>query len=96
MARLLVSSTVRIDIEIPDFSGGFIDPSAQTLDIYDPNGAKKKTYSQGDADYVRDSQGKYHCNYPVPSNGVKGLWLMDWNATVGALPEHRIGYFVVV
>jgi len=96
MARILVQSTIRIDIEITDFNGAYIDPSMQTLEIYDPNGNKKETYSQGDPDYIRDGAGKYHCNYSSPSDAARGLWRIDWKATVGGLSEHRESNFVVV
>jgi len=95
MARIYVHSSIRINIEVTDFKEALTDPSMQILKIYDPAGTLKATKNQGDPGYIRDSQGKYHYDFPTASDAVKGIWSIEWDATIGDLPEHGEAEFVV-
>jgi hypothetical protein len=75
-----VGDTAEITAEFTNDAGVYIDPSALSLKITDPDGAVVTRIYQDTTHIVRDEVGKFHCNHPVDKQGT---WEFEW-VTSGA------------
>lgn len=70
-------TAIRINIEVKDYNGGYMDPATLKISIIDPAGTTKIN----EATPIKDDTGKYHYNYQSAESDVKGNYLVKPAAT---------------
>ena len=93
-------TSVRVEAQIQDFDSTpdnpiYIDPTSNSLKIYDDDGAVVMTLT---TTIVRDGVGLYHVDFQISAGTLYeiGKWRGDWTATYGSLPSIGRVYFNVV
>jgi len=86
----LTDDTVRIQATITDFDGALLDPTSDTVVIYDPSGTNMGTYTT-----TQVGTGTYRVDYGIPSSGTAGFWKVSWKILSGTYPAREIAYFHV-
>jgi hypothetical protein len=67
--------------KIPDINDPLVDPSALSIRIDKPDGTSETFVYGTDAEVVRDTLGKYHCDYIPEMEGTHTwIWLPTGNA----------------
>lgn len=84
-----VGDAVRFSVTFQDLNGTNVDPDTVVFKTKNPAGTIS-TYTYGsDAEVVKDSTGKYHCDIVV---GSEGFWFARWegSGTVYAAGDTKI------
>lgn len=67
----------RIDAEIKDADGALVDPDTHSIVLKDPGGTQSGAAMTSP---TRNGLGDFSQNVDVPSDGVDGIWMVEWTA----------------
>lgn len=73
-----VGSVERIQVDIKDDDGTYVDPSTLVFKILSPSGVLTTYTYPASIQIVNDSDGIYHVNYKVDESGS---WTYRWEST---------------
>jgi uncharacterized protein YfaS (alpha-2-macroglobulin family) len=78
-----------------EVTGQYQDPDSGTkeMKIYDPAGALKATVT--DVQFTKDSTGKFHYDYAIPTDAAYGDWSYTVKGTLGSMVETEQFFFTV-
>jgi hypothetical protein len=74
----VMGSVVRIQVEIKDDDGTYVDPSTLVFKLLAPSGALTTYTYPASIQLVNDSDGIYHVNYNVDEPGI---WTYRFEST---------------
>lgn len=83
--------TITLDGIYQEGSGQLVDPVDPRLAISDPD----ETTVASNLIPTRDTTGRYHYDYLVPSAAPLGIWTATWTGTINGVPVTGLDHFEV-